>query len=321
MKHFITLLLTSFMLLSTQAHAWAPTKPVEVIIGWNPGSGNELVFRALAAEVEKNTGAKFVIINKNGAGATIATRYLAAQKPDGHTISVVISKGISVQDKINVPDQTNRGYTVDDFTYLMLPAVNQFAIIANVKDSINGPQDLVNALNNEQLTFIAGGGSRLVYEVLKETTKFKDVVHLNDNGPVQAITEIIGGHARLAIVPTLVAGTYHNSGRIKIIATSGTSRVFSKVGTVSESLPGFEVTTGWGIVAPKGLPAEIQEWYLVEFRKALQSESVKAFWKNNFLEVSNKLITPDGYQAYVKSSEARYAKTVDRVAKEIHQKQ
>ena len=301
--------------------AWAPSKPIEVIIGWNPGSGNELIFRKLAEEVEKNTGAKFMIIHKAGAGATIATRHLTTRPADGHTVSVVISKGIAVQDKINVPSQLTRGYSSDDFTYIMLPAVNQFAIIANIKDSINCPKDLINALNNQPLTFVAGGGSRLVYEVLKEHTAFKDVVHLNDNGPVQAINEIMGGHARLAIVPTLVAGTYHQAGSIKIVATTGKSRVIQEVATVSEVLSGFEVTTGWGIIAPKNLPKEMQEWYLREFGKALQSQSVKTFYRNNLLEMpSTNLLTSAGYYSYVKTNEAQYANTVDRVAKEIHKK-
>ena len=147
------------------------------------------------------------------------------------------------------------------------------------------------------------------------------MVHLNDNGPVQAINEIMGGHARLAIVPTLVAGTYHQAGSIKIVATTGKSRVIQEVATVSEVLSGFEVTTGWGIIAPKNLPKEMQEWYLREFGKALQSQSVKTFYRNNLLEMpSTNLLTSAGYYSYVKTNEAQYANTVDRVAKEIHKK-
>ena len=322
MKILSSIFVCFYSLMSTSAWAWTPSQPIKVLIGFAPGSGNELIFRSLAAEVEKNTGAKFVIMTKPGAGGAIASKQLTQEKPDGHTVSVVISKGIPVQDKINIPDQKNRGYSIDDFTYLMVPAVNQFAIIANSKDSINGPKDLINALTREPMTFVAGGGSRLVYEVLKESIKFKDVVHLLDNGPVQAINEIIGGHARIAVVPLLVAGNYHKNGNIKIVATTGTNRAIPGIGTVSEAVPGFEVMTGWGIVAPKGLPNDVQNWYIREFGKALQSESVKTFWNNNFLETpSTKMLSSSGYFDYVKTNESRYAKIVDTVVKDIQKKQ
>jgi len=316
-------MLFSSVLLSANALAWQPTKTVEVLIGHGPGSGNEIVFRALAAEVEKNTGAKFAIINKVGAGGAIATRDLATRKADGHSIGMMTTIGIPVVDKMSIPDPTTRGYTVDDFTYLMLPALNQFTIIANNKDTINTPKDLVNALNKEPTSFIAGGGARLVYEVLKSNTKFNDVVHLNDNGPVHAINEIIGGHSRIAVVPSLVAANFHNQGTIKIIATTGPNRIpqLPKIPTVGEAMPGFVVATGWGIIAPKGLSKEMQDWYTREFERALQSESVKAVYRTNIIELPDaKMRSAEGYRAHVDQLESKYAKIVENYVKEVSQK-
>jgi tripartite-type tricarboxylate transporter receptor subunit TctC len=313
----------SLVTLTTSALAWQPTRPVEVHIGHGPGSANELVFRALSAEVEKNTGAKFVIINQVGAGGAIATRNLAAKAADGHSIGMMTSIGIPVTDQMFIPNAATRGYGIDDFTYLMLPAFNQFAIIANPKDTVNTPADLVKALNTEPVTFIAGGGARLVYEVLRNRTSFKDVVHLNDNGPVHAVTEIIGGHSRFAVVPSLIATTFHNAGKIKIIATTGPKRIkyLPNIPVVGEALPGYDVNTGWGIVAPKGLPKDVQAWYVREFNRALQSESVKTFYATNIVELPDASEqTPEGFRKYVVDHQAKYAKIVEQYVKELPQK-
>jgi tripartite-type tricarboxylate transporter receptor subunit TctC len=311
------------ILTATAVLAWQPTKPVEVLIGFAPGSGNELVFRALAAEVEKNTGAKFVVITKPGAGGAIASKQLTQAAPDGHTVAMVIGEGIPVQDKINVPDAAVRGYTVDDFTYLLAPALNQYVVFANTADPINSAQDLIRALNNESSTFGASGGARLVYEVLKQKTTFKDVVHIQHNGPVPAVTDIAGGHLRLAVVPSLVANRFIDTGKIKFIALSGTKRLpqMPNVPTLSEQVPEFNVITTWGLVAPKGLPSEITEWYVREFNRALKSESVQTSWKNNLIEIPDaKLLTSTGFAAYVRQTEKEFESTVTLVQQQMTKK-
>ena len=74
------------MMLPALAFAqWQPTKPIEAIMAWTPGSVNELSFRVLAKEVEKNTGANFVIINRPGAGGVIGTEELSKKPADGYS--------------------------------------------------------------------------------------------------------------------------------------------------------------------------------------------------------------------------------------------
>lgn len=319
MKKIVSLLLASTVLAGS-AMAWQPTKPVEVLIGHGASSGNEVVFRALAAEVEKNTGANFVIINKVGAGGALATRDLADKPADGHNIGMMVAIGIPTVDRMSIPDPVTRGYDIDSFTYVMLPAFNQFSIIANPKDSIKTPKDLVQALANEPVTFVAGGGARLVYESFRDVVPFKDVVHLNDKGPVHAVNEIMGGHARIAVVPTLVAAEFHRTGRINIVATTGPKRLehLSGISTVGEAAPGFLVETGWGIIAPGGLPKEIHDWYVREFERALASDSVKKMFKENNVEIPPAAVrSSEGYRKFVVDHQAKHNKIVERFVKEL----
>ena len=85
MKRLITLLL----LLPALAFAWEPTKPITVLIGNQPGSGNEVGFRAISAIVMRdNPKANFVIELKPGADSTIAMNMLYDARPDGYTIAI-----------------------------------------------------------------------------------------------------------------------------------------------------------------------------------------------------------------------------------------
>lgn len=318
MKKKILALLATSLAFAGSAQAWQPTKPIEVVIGFAPGSGNEIVFRALATEVEKNTGAKFVVITKPGAGGTIATKQLLTEKPDGHTVVMAIGEGIPVQDKISVPDPAVLGYTVNDFTYIIAPAVNQYAVIANGADPINSTRDLVQALGKDKMSFGAGGGARLPYEVLKQRTPFGDIVRVQHQGPVPVVTDIAGGHIRLAIIPSTVANRFTGDGKVKIVALTGNKRLaqIANVPALGETFPGYNVITTWGLIGPKGMPADVVEWYVREFNRALKSDSVKKFWELNLLEVNDKLLTSAGFTEYVRQTEKQYSNVVTTVNQE-----
>ena len=82
-------LLAVLLLVPTLAFAWEPTKPITVLIGNQPGSGNEVGFRAISAIVEKNnSNAHFIVELKPGADSVVAMNLLYESKPDGYTIAI-----------------------------------------------------------------------------------------------------------------------------------------------------------------------------------------------------------------------------------------
>ena len=81
-------LATLLLCASASAWAWQPSKPVTVLIGFGPGSGNEMAFRAVAEDVERRTGANFVVVIKPGADSVISLNELVRSQPDGHTINI-----------------------------------------------------------------------------------------------------------------------------------------------------------------------------------------------------------------------------------------
>jgi tripartite-type tricarboxylate transporter receptor subunit TctC len=309
-------LLLSLLMVPMLSHAWEPTKPIEALMAWTPGSVNELTFRVLATEVEKNTGAKFVITNRGGAGGVIGTEELAKRPADGYTVTVVSVPGIAAMDKIQVPTKV---YTTDSFVYPMHIASSPFVIVSHPKDPANTPQKFVETLKNEKVSIAASGGARLVYEAISARVKFPEgtagVIRIDHKGPVDALTDVAGGHVRFAIVPSLVANAFYKDNRVNVIALSGPPpmRQMPKVQLLDTALPGFNISGSWALMLPAGTPAEVVEWYTKNFKIALHADAPKAIFYENLLLERSDLHNPTAMKNWLKTNEKQWQPLVDRV--------
>jgi tripartite-type tricarboxylate transporter receptor subunit TctC len=326
-KKLATALLATIALGTGYAQAWQPSKPIEAIMAWAPGSVNELTFRVLAEEVEKNTGAKFVVINRGGAGGVIGTEELSKKPADGYAVTVVSVPGIAAMDKVSVPETSaGRTYTTDSFVYPTHLATSPFVVVAHAKDPINNPKAFVRVITNEPVTIAASGGARLVFEQLSVSLKLQQnkehVVRVDHQGPVQALTDVAGGHVRFAIVPALVANAFYKDGRVQIVAVSGSNTItqMPNVQTLATAVTGFNIPGSWGLMMPKGAPKEVVDWYTAEFTRAMKSESVKKVWADNLLEFNPNLQNATAFESRVKQREKEWQPLVDTVVKQINKK-
>jgi len=302
-------------LVSSAQAQWQPTKPVEAVIAFPPGSANDVIFRVLSKQVEVNTGAKFTVINKPGAGGVVGTEDLAKRDADGYSVTMVSVPGIAAMDKVQVP---NKSYTTDSFVYPMLAATTSFVVVAGPNDAVNTPAQLVAVLKKEKIAISASGGARLVFEMLAQKTNFpqnKDgVVRVEHKGPVETLQDVAGGHVRFGIVPASVAYPFHQDRRVKIIALSSRNLVqLPGVQPIASAIPGFDVPAAWGLMLPKGASKDVQDWYAREFKKALAAAEVKAMFENNLYQEDVALQTPQAFEAHIKRVERQYQPLVDAV--------
>jgi hypothetical protein len=306
------LVISLLMVMSVPAFAWEPTKPIEAIIAWAPGSVNELSFRVLAKEVEKNTGAKFVVINKGGAGGVIGTEELSKKPADGYSVTNVSVPGIAAMDKVSVPEK--RGYTTNSFVYPTHIASSPFVVVAHPKDSIKTPKQFTDALKSEKISVSASGGARLVYEVLSTRLNFKEgidgVVRVDHKGPMDALMDVAGGNVRFAIVPSAVAYALHKDGKVNIIAVS--TNTIKQLPDVQQ-LQGVNVGGMWALMLPAGTPSDVVEWYNREFTKAMKSDDAKEIFEKNLLAERSDLQNPKAMGEWVKSRETQWQPIVDKV--------
>lgn len=322
MKKLVASLL---MVLSASAFAWEPTKPIEAIMAWTPGSVNELSFRVLAKQVEQNTGAKFVIINRPGAGGVIGTEELSKKPADGYSVTNVSVPGLAAMDKIAVQGD-GRSYTVDSFVYPTHVASSPFVVVAKSGDKVKTPQQLVKALKEEKVTIAASGGARLVYESINASVRFTEgtdgVVRVDHKGPVDALTDVVGGNVRFAIVPALVANAFYKDGRVQIVALSSANPLVQmpEAQPMNTAIKGFDVSGMWTLMLPAGTPADVVEWYQREFTKAMKSDEAKAIFYDNLLVFDKNLQNPASMKAWMKSRDNQWQPLVNTVLSKNSQK-
>lgn len=317
----MVLRLTSFVgafIFSSVAIAWQPTKPIEITVPFPPGSGNDMVIRPLAAVVEKNTGVKFVITNRPGAGGTVGTAYLATKPNDGHFIGVLSIGGTAAMDYTWLAKSNNQAYTVNSFTYATALAQSPLVVIANKNDPISTPEQLINVLINDKNASISHSGAAgqlsqetfLFYaDVLKKNPKLVRVEH---KGPTETMADVMGGHVRFGSLPLSVAYTNYKAGNIKIIAVVQQNKSQdAEINTFASVNRNIDVTLVWGIALPKDTPVEVLNWYAKVFKEAQNDPTVKEIFAKNRYSPVPGLQTPESFTAYVMSEQKKHARIID----------
>lgn len=299
MKKFLTTVLLA--LITTAAWAWQPTNPITVQIGFGPGSGNEVSFRAMAQQVEEATGAKFVVSNQPGADGMISINRLVESAPDGHTINIPSQQNTWVMGDVMYKDMIK--FNPDSFDYVINIARSPLVIIAPADSAVNTPRELVKLLEttNKPLNFAVGSSShRLAYEYLVQNTKSRRelISAVNYRGPLQAGTDVAAKQVDFGVIPAAIAQTFVNAGKVKIIGLCSEQKLarMPRVPLMSSVVPGLNVYAGWGILLPKGTPPEVTKWYVDNFSRAVRSERSRQFFEENLMFMDERDLSPEGYK-------------------------
>jgi len=317
------LLFVLSMVASQLTFAWQPTKPIDTTISFPTGSGNDLIFRPLAAIVEKNTGVSFVIKNKPGAGGTVGNQEFVNLPNDGHFINVASIGGITAMDYSYPNFLKNPPYTVDSFSYSILLGYSPIAIVAKADDPVNTPKDFIDVITKDSSASVSdsGGGGRLVLEslLLKINAREKNpkLVRVEHKGPAQTVIDVAGGHVRFGFAPLSVVASHHGAGKIKIVAISSKATVSSlpEVQTISSVVSNFDVVVPWGIVLPKDTSAESVNWYSDKFKQALKEPGVRENLAKSFIFTREDLQTPKPFKDFVYEQYKEHKNVINTIVK------
>lgn len=295
------ILATLLLFLSAAAWAWQPTRPVTVLIGFAPGSGNEMSFRAVAQEVEKTTGVNFIVVNQPGADAAISLNNLVDSKPDGYTINIASQQGTWVMADVISKDMIR--FTPDSFEYTVNIAKSPLALIAPADSPINTPQEFLKLIESASrpITIAVGASShKLAYEYVINNTRARRnmITAASYKGPAPAGQDVAGKHTDFGIIPAAVAYNLVRAGKVKYIGIFGERQLdkIPEVPLMNTVIPGANVYAGWGIVLPKGTSSEVIKWYVDHFTRAIRSDAAQKFFAENLMFVEERELTPQGYK-------------------------
>jgi tripartite-type tricarboxylate transporter receptor subunit TctC len=290
-------------LITTAAHAWEPTKTVSVLVGFAPGSGNELSFRGISSIIERNNPKiNFIVENRPGADGVVAMNEFIKKPADGYHLYVPSHQGIWVTSEFSNPGA--KKYELDDFEYGITLAKSPLAIIAHSSSPTNTPAELISRFKNttQPINIAAGSGAhKLAYEYLMHYIKGNRTLiqTVSYKGPAQAGQDVAGNQVEFGIIPVAVANTLLQTGKIKIIGLCSEYKIeaIKDVPLMKDHVPGLNVYAAWGIILPKGTNKEIIDWYVNNFATAIRSPEGQLFLKNNLMFAEPKEQNPKGFEA------------------------
>lgn len=290
--------------LSVSAQTW-PAKPVRLVVPFPAGGATDILSRALSLELAKKLGQSIVVDNKPGAGGTIGALAAAQAPADGYTLLFNASTFTTAPMTMkSVP------YGVlKDFTPIALVAKAPLSVAINKNLPITDIKSLIayGKANPGKMTFAVGSigsAGHLSTELLKRAGGIEYTV-VPYKGTAPAFQDLIGGQIDGFIDPILGSLQYHKTGLLRVVATTGDKRTpnLPDVPTVSETIPGYEFYSWYGLWGPAKLPADIVHKLNAETNKALASDM-----RDKLLQ-QGLVLTPGSSDDFVKFQNADMARS------------
>jgi tripartite-type tricarboxylate transporter receptor subunit TctC len=290
-----------------------PSKPIRMIVGFPPGGGTDVMARLVTPKMTEAWGQQVVIDNRAGATGIIGTDLVAKAVPDGYTLLMghVATNAIAWSLFAKLPFDPAKDFApitrVSSVPHLL--AVHPSLDVRTVKELIAFAK-----AKPGQLTFpSAGNGStpHLAGEIFKTMTGV-NMVHVPYKGTGQSLQDLLGGQVQVAFDTTAAVITYVKAGRLRPLAVTTVKRIASlpEVPTVAESgVPGYEVTTWYGLFAPAGTPPAVVRKVFTETARIVRLPDVKERLDGMGTEETTNA-SPEEFAALVKSDIAKYAKVV-----------
>ena len=253
------LLIVALCAASAGAFAQAyPTKPIRIVVGFPPGGGNDIIARLVGAKMQESWGQSVVIDNKPGAASIIASEFVAKSAPDGYTLLVNATGGMSVNPVL----YTKLPYDpLRDFVPISM--VGSFPLVLVVHPSVpaNSVQGLVAyaKANPGKLNYSAGSTAfQVASEMFKQMTG-TDIKHIPYKGSVASISAVMAGDVQMTIVDTPPLVPQVKAGRVRALAVTSAKRSASmpEVPAMAETVSGYEMVLWIGVFAPAGTPGDV----------------------------------------------------------------
>jgi len=310
LRNWMVGLIGVLLALTAAAQDGWPSRPIRIIVPFAPGGGGDAVVRIISVKLGERLGQSIVIENRPGASGYIGAQAVASAAPDGYTVLMGFDGSMVVAPNlIKAPFDP-----VKDFE--PITKLNDATLILAAHASVPAKtlRELVDFSKKSGGLSFGSSGAATTTHLAGELLALRSgavLRHVPYKGGGQAVTDAAGGQIALiyTVIPT-IAG-FVKDGRLRPIAVSSLKRspVLPDVPTMAESgLPGFEVSSWYGLLAPAKTPKAIVERLQREVAAVLQMPEIREKYLNaGFEPVANR---PDEFAAQIKSDLARWGKVV-----------
>ena len=291
----------------TQAQAY-PSRPVRIVVGFPAGQAIDIFARMMAERFQQRLGQTFIVENRPGAAANVATEMVARSPADGYTLLIISSNNVINTTLYGTVDFAKEIAPIATFGrgYQVLVVNNSFAVKTV-------PELIAYAKANPGKLNMASPGIGSAGHVSGEMFKMMTGVnmqHVPYRGSVPALTDLMGGRVEV-MFDNLPSSIEHiRAGKIRALAVTPATRsqALPDVPTVGETVPGY-VGGGWsGIGAPRNTPTEVIDLLNREVNAALADPKIKGRLEN--LGSPVLVMSPAEFRKLIAAETERWAKVV-----------
>jgi tripartite-type tricarboxylate transporter receptor subunit TctC len=266
------LLCLSLITVADARAAGYPDHPVRIIVGYPPGGSTDILARHFGQYLSEKLGQQFIVENKAGAGNNIATETVVKAAPDGYTLLLA--------NPANTINATL--YKHLNFVFLKdLDPVAGFIRVTNVMEvNPDVPANTVAEFiayakaNPGKINMASSGNGTSVHlsgELFMMMTGVK-MQHVPYKGAAPALVDLMGGQVQVFFdnLPSSIA--HIRAGKLRALAVTAAvpSEELPGIPTVGATVPGYEATAFFGLVAPKGTPKDIVDLLNKQVNDALK---------------------------------------------------
>jgi tripartite-type tricarboxylate transporter receptor subunit TctC len=284
-----------------------PTKPVKIIVAYPAGGANDIVARTMGQELSRELGQPVVIENKSGAAGTVGADVAAKAPADGYTLFMAAgAHTLAPSLHVSLPYDIVR-----DFQPVSLAAVGTYLLVVHPSVEAKSVKELIALAKAKPgaLNFASSGVGAPPHLAGVMFQKLSDVKlnHVPYRGDTPAIADLIAGHVQLAFLSIQPLIPQVKAGKLRALAiTSGKrSAALPELPTIAESgLPGYDIGTWWGLLAPAKTPGPVVERLAAAMQKATAVPAVKERFAAGGIAVQSN--APGEFAAMIKSEVERY---------------
>ena len=301
--------------LHTAAQAQAPTavwptKPVKIVVTFPPGGAPDTLARVLADKWGQSLGQPITVDNKPGAGGNIGSDFVAKSAGDGSTLLIATVGTHAINPALYASMPFNH---IRDFTPISFLASTPNLLVVNNAVPAKTVKELIALAGSTPLTFGSSGSGTSIHlsGELFNTLAGVKMQHIPYKGRAQAVPDLLGGRISMIFDNMPSALPLVKSGDVRAIAVTSATRspALPTIPTIAESgLPGFEASSWFALLAPAGLPKDVQARINAETARVLALPDVRDKLTQLGLDVAPG--SPEALASHIQSETIKWAKVV-----------
>ncbi len=294
-----------------QAPAAYPQRNVHIVVPYTPGTGADIVARALGPRLAERWKVGVITDNRPGATGIIGTDFVAKAAPDGHVLLMTATSfGTTPALSPKLPFDPVRS-----FSPVAQIAASELTLVVHPQLPVRSVREFIQLAKRRpgQLLYSSpgnGGPQHLTTELIKLETGI-DIVHVPYKGASGAVIDLVGGHVQAMVSAIQTISPQVRGGKLRMLAVMGEKRshAFPEVLTMKEQgLTNLVVETWYGMFAPAGAPAAVVAKLNAEVNALLEQAEVREALAKQDLNVVGG--SPERFGEMVRRELARWARVV-----------